>query len=257
MTSKRIFLTSALILLAAARAVAQEAPPACACPCPCPEPPPPPLTGSLAAGLSITSGNTDTSAFNLSFDLAYDPKTHGLFKADAFYLRSTSGGAATTDKGAANLRYEYRVTDRVYAFVQLGYQRDRFKNVVYLFTPMAGGGYYVIKEKNHELTVDGSVGGAFEKDSGYDPDNSGAFSVGQSFRWKITPSAAFTEKATGLWKTNNTSDAFFHFEVGLAASLAKAFDLRVAYLVDYKNKPLPSTLKKTDTAVIAAVVYKF
>ena len=187
MTSKRIVLTSALILLGAARAVAQQAPPACACPCPCPEPPPPPLTGSLAAGLSITSGNTDTSAFNLSFDLTYDPKTRSLFKADAFYLRSTSGGVATTDKGAANLRYEYRVTDRVYAFAQLGYQRDRFKNVVYLFTPMVGGGYYVIKEKDLELTVDGSMGGAFEKDSGYDPNNSGAFSVGQGFRWQVHP----------------------------------------------------------------------
>ncbi len=84
----------------------------------------------------ITSGNTDTSAFNFAFNLVYDPKTHGVF-------------------------------------------------VVYLFTPMAGGGYYVVKQKNLELSADVSVGGACEKDRGYDSMSSGAFSVSQGFLWKI------------------------------------------------------------------------
>ena len=156
MTFNKIFRCALLVLLAAVPAFAQQpvAPPPCTCPCPCPEPPPPPLQGSLSAGLSITNGNTDTSAFNLAFNLVYDPKTHGLFKADAFYLRSTTNGDATTDKAAASLRYEYALSDRIYAFAQVGYQRDKFKNVVYLFTPMVGGGYYFIKQKNYELSGD-------------------------------------------------------------------------------------------------------
>jgi putative salt-induced outer membrane protein YdiY len=36
----------------------------------------------------------------------------------------------------------------------------------------------------------------------------------------------------------------------------KSFDLKVAYLVDYKNI-VPPRLKKTDTALIAALIYKF
>jgi putative salt-induced outer membrane protein YdiY len=259
MTFKRLFRSALLVLLAAAPALAQEAvaPPPCTCPCPCPEPPPPPLTGSLSAGLSITSGNTDTSAFNLAFNLVYDPKTHGVFKADAFYLRSTTNGEATSDKAAASLRYEYGLTDRIYAFGQLGYQRDQFKNVVYLFTPMAGGGYYFIKQKNLELSADASVGGAFEKDSGYDPSNSGAFSLSQGFLWRISPHATFTEKASGLWRMNRLTDAFYHFEMGVAASITKSSELKITYLVDVKNEPNPDTLKKTDTALIAAFVFKF
>jgi putative salt-induced outer membrane protein YdiY len=258
MKSKRIALVFVLALFAAARALAQEtAPPPCACPCPCPEPPPPPLQGSLSAGLALTSGNTDTSSFNLGFNLVYDPKTHSLFRADAFYLRSANNGAATTDKAAANLRFEYGVTDRTYAFAQVGFQRDRFKNVLYLITPMAGGGYFFIKQKNLELTADASVGGAFESDSGIDATNSGAFSIGQGFAWKISPTATFTEKATGLWKMNHWSDSFYHFELGLAASITKTSELKILYLVDTKNRPNPDTLKKTDTALIAAFVYKF
>jgi putative salt-induced outer membrane protein len=255
-----LFVLSLLVLslVAALPAVAQEAEPAKpTCPCPPPDPPPPALQGAFSAGLALTSGNTDTSSFNLGFNMVYDPKTHSLFKADAFYLRSASDGVATTDKAGATLRYEYKVTDRVYAFLQLGYQRDRFKNVTYLVTPMLGAGYYVVKQKNLELTVDVSVGGAFEKDSGLDGTSSGAFSLGQGFVWRISPTTTFTEKANGLWKTNDTSDCFYHFELGLAASLVKNFELKVAYLVDYKNEPNPPTLKKADTALIAAVVYKF
>ena len=216
-----------------------------------------PGTGSLAAGLSITTGNSDTSAFNLGFGLVYDPKTHSLFKADALYLRSAADGATTSDKATGSLRYEYKVSDRFYAFGQVAYLRDTFKNLTYLITPMVGGGYIIAKEKTLELDVDASIGGAFEKDSGYGRTSSGAFSVGESFAWKISPGAALTQKASGLWKTNDTSDAFYHFEVGLAASLVKSFDLKVAYLVDYKNIVNPSTLKKMDTALVAAIIYKF
>jgi putative salt-induced outer membrane protein YdiY len=264
-TSLIPFLLVAATAAAAAPALAQTdapaAPPACACPCPCPEPPPPPLTGSLGAGLSITTGNSDTSAFNLGFNMTYDPKTHNLFKAEAFYLRSVTDGVVAVDKATASLRYEYRFTDRIYGFAQVAYLRDQNKNVTYLIAPMAGAGYYVVKQKTLELSLDGSVGGAFEKDSGFDATSSGAFGVGEAFTWKFSPSATLTQKAGGLWKTSNTSDSFYHFEVGLAATLTKSFELKVAYLVDYKNKPISTDpnnpLKKTDTALVAAIVYKF
>ncbi|MEO8055057.1 MAG: DUF481 domain-containing protein [Acidobacteriota bacterium] len=249
----------------AAPALAQTAapaePPACKCPCPCPEPPPPPLTGSLGAGLAITTGNSDTSAFNLGFNLVYDPKTHSLFKAEAFYLRSTADGVVNVDKATANLRYEYRISDRVYGFAQIAYLRDQNKNVTYLIAPMVGAGYYVVKEKTYELSLDGSIGGAFEKDSGFDATSSGAFAAGEAFLWRISPTATFTQKASGLWKMNDTSDSFCHFEVGVAATLTKSFELKVAYLVDYKNKPISTDpnnpLKKTDTALVASILYKF
>lgn len=258
MTRKALAALSLVLLITAVPASAQEAAPAKpTCPCPPPDPPPPALQGSFSAGLALTSGNTDTSNFNLGFNMVYDPKTHSLFKADAFYLRSANDGVATSDKAAATLRFEYKLAERIYAFAQLGYQRDRFKNVTYLVTPMLGGGYYFLKQKDLELTVDVSIGGAFEKDSGFDATSSGAFSLGQGFVWKISPTTTFTEKATGLWKTKDTSDSFYHFELGLAASLVKNFELKVAYLVDVKNQPNPRTLKKTDTALIAAIVYKF
>ena len=64
------------------------------------------------------------------------------------------------------------------------------------------------------------------------------------------------EKASGLWKTSDFGDAYYHFEAGLAATLARRLELRVTFMDDYKNKPASALLKKNDTAFVLAFVLK-
>src|ERR1044071_749475 len=92
------------------------------------DPPPKPWNSSLGAGVALTSGNTDTKNYNLSFATKYDPKTKFVFKADALYLRGDSNGATLVDKATADARGEYAVSDRVFAFGEVDYLRDPFKD---------------------------------------------------------------------------------------------------------------------------------
>src|SRR3954471_16316552 len=94
-------------------------------------PPVKPWTSSLGAGLAITSGNTDTKNYNFAFATKYDPKTRLVFKADALYLRGDSNGVTQVDKTTADAREEYAVSDRVFAFAEVSYLRDPFKDVNY------------------------------------------------------------------------------------------------------------------------------
>ena len=52
-------------------------------------------TGSAGAGLSLTSGNSDTLNFNLALDLTRDPKTRNVMKFKALYLRGEQDDATT------------------------------------------------------------------------------------------------------------------------------------------------------------------
>jgi putative salt-induced outer membrane protein len=219
--------------------------------------PPKDWTGSLGAGLAITTGNTDTQNFNLAAGTKYDPKTKFVFKADALYLRSSTDGTKQVDKTTADARGEYTVSDRTFAFGEVSFLRDPFKSITYLVAPVVGAGYRIIKSDVRNLTVDGAVGGIVESNPVEGRTTSGAVKAGENFDWAISPTSKIVEKVTGLWKTNDFSDSFYHFDAGLATTVATRIELKLAYAYDYKNRPVPSTVKKGDGALTATLLYKF
>jgi putative salt-induced outer membrane protein len=227
------------------------------CPCPPPSPPPPAWRGSLGGGLSLTGGNSETSSYNLDFGLTHDPKTKGILKLDGAYLRTDSDGEATVDRTGLGARYEYAVAGRgrLFAFGEVRYQRDVFKDLDHLVSPTAGVGYRLADGDDLKFSVDGGVGLAFEKLAGFEATTSGAVDAGESLSWKLSGSASLVNAARGLWKTDDFGDAYYHFDVGILTSLAGNFDLKLGFADDYKTKP-PADKKKNDTAVLATIVFK-
>jgi putative salt-induced outer membrane protein YdiY len=223
-----------------------------------PPPPPPPLwTGSLGAGLSLTSGNTDTSSYNLGFDAVRDPKKLWVFRADGFYLRTDQDGEQTADKTLLHAREERKITDRWFALADIAYLRDRFKDIDYLVAPSVGMGWKAILPEPVSLIFDGGVGYAFEKNPGLDKTSDAAFNLGEALVWNLSKRATLLERVRGLWKFDDTEDAIYHGELTLAAGLTKHSQLKVSYLVDYDNLPTSPELDKTDTALLATVAMKF
>ncbi len=221
------------------------------------EPPPPIWTGSLGAGLSLNTGNTDTSSYNLSFDAVRDPKKKWIFRADGLYLRSEENDVDTTDRSALTLREERSLGERLFAYGDIGYLRDRFKDIDYLVTPMVGIGWKAVLPEPVSLNFDAGVGGAFEKNPGFDSTSNGAFSLGESLEWEISDRASLTQKLDGLWNMDDTDDAFYHGEIALSTSISERSELRVSYLVDYDNQPTDPELDELDTALLATLVMKF
>ncbi len=213
--------------------------------------------GSFGAGLSMTSGNSDANSYNVGFDLKYDPKTKNVLKLGGLYLRSDADGETTSDKLTAFARDEYSFTDRFFVYGEVSYLSDAIAQVDYIVSPNAGAGYKLVKTDAVTLEASAGFGGAFERLEGQDATSSGAYRAGEAFSWKISPTVAFTQKASGLWKSNDTGDAYYHFDVGFTTSISKVLELKLAYLLDHKTRPAVPTLEKTDTAVIAAIVAKF
>jgi putative salt-induced outer membrane protein len=225
--------------------------------CPCPPEPTPGWHGNAGAGLSFTSGNKDTSNVSLSFEVKHDPKKKNVFKADGLWIRNKTEGELSADRVNLGARDEYALSKRTYLFGELRYLRDRFKDLSYLVTPLVGGGYRLVDTKKTQLATDLAIGGAFEKDYGFDATSDGSFRLGESFSQQLSSSAKLTQAAWGLWKMADTSDSFFHLELALAASISSRLELKLAFIDDYQNQPASPELKKNDTALVANVVFKF
>ena len=241
--------TLGLLMVVAAPALAQDT-------CPCPPEPEPGWRANIGFGLAYTTGNTDTQNLNLAFGVTHDPKTKNVFKAEGLWIRNETDGELSADRSAFDVRDEYTFSGRTFAFVELGFQQDAFKELDYLWTPLVGIGHHLIDNDTVRLTVDGAVGGAFERLFEQDRTSAGTFKVGQSLRWQVSGNARFTQSAWGLWKFEDTSDSYYHFDVSLSSSVTGWMDIKLSLVDDYKNKPATADLEKNDLAILANLVLK-
>ena len=215
-----------------------------------------PWTSSFGAGLAVTSGNTDTKNFNLSYTTKYDPKTKFVFKADALYIRGSASGVKQVDKATADTRGEWSVSDRTFTFGEVDYLRDPFKGLSYFVAPLAGVGYKIIKSNVRNLSVDGAAGAEVESTTGLGRSTSGALKAGEDFDWTLSPTSKITQKVSSIWKTKDFGDALYHFDAGVTTTVAARVELKFAYVYDYKTRPAFGA-KKGDSALFAALLVKY
>jgi putative salt-induced outer membrane protein YdiY len=226
-------------------------------PPPPPPPPPPGWAGSLGAGFSLTSGNSDTTTATLAYEVLRDIGGDVVLKSAGLYLRGESQGEATVDRAAADARLDYGLTPRLSAFGVTTYARDRFKEIDYLLAPTAGLSFAVVRTARAEWTTDGSLGIVVEKNTGFDADLAGALLAGERLLFKLTDTTRILHAASGLWKMNDFGDSFYNFSAGIATSLASRFELKAEFLNTYKREPTNPTLEKNDQSVVMSIVYKF
>jgi putative salt-induced outer membrane protein len=221
---------------------------------------PPPAkiyTGNFGAGLAVTSGNTDTQNFNLSFELTRDPKSKSVTKANGLYLRSNASGNTITDLLRLGFREDYSLSKRVSVYGAIGYTRDPFKDISYLINPQGGLGVKVYSSDRAVFALSGGAGGVWEKDEGVDVHSSGTINAGQNFSFKISNNAKLVQNLTGMWKTSNFDDAAYHFDISLVTSIVKRVDLKLEFMDEYKNVVPNARIKKNDTALITSFLFKF
>jgi putative salt-induced outer membrane protein len=224
---------------------------------PVPPPPPPGWTGSIGAGMALTSGNTDTSTVNVGYDVLRDHGTDILFRSTGVYLRGSSGGVSNVDRSGADARVEYKLSPQLSAFGMTTYARDRFKDIDYLLAPTAGLTYKVVATARTEWATDGSLGMVFEKNTGFGLKSDGAIIAGEKLTHKFNDQTRFLHAASALWKVRHFDDAFYTLSAGIVTAVAAHLDLKAEFLNSYKNRPSNPLLKKSDQSIVLSVVYKY
>jgi putative salt-induced outer membrane protein YdiY len=236
-------------LACSAPAMAQAPPPAT----------PPELTAwtvTAGAGLALTSGNTDTSTVNASYEVVYDPPAQYLIRSDGLMIRGKNEGELSADRLGLNVRSELSLNERAYVFGQNHFLRDRFKSIDYLLAPAAGVGYTMIKTPDTTMAVDLGLGGVWEKNANVGVSASGSLTIGESLSHTLTATTSLTQSFSGLWKTTDFGDSLHVFSLGVSATMSTRTQLKIEVLDTYKNEPPLATVQKNDVAILIAIVYK-
>lgn len=238
------------MLTSAAQARAQAQPPAS-------PPPPPPWTGNAGFGLSLNRGNSDTTNLNASFEATHGAKTPRVWKFKGLYLRGENDGSLAVDSLNLEARHERAIGKRAYAFANLQFLEDQFKDIDYLVAPGAGVGYKVVATPATTFNVDGGLGVKVEKNPGIDRRTDAVVTASDKFEHKLSPTATLTQGFGVLWKAQDFGDALYTFTAGAAAALTTRTQLKIELLDSYASRPPTADVKSNDVALLTALVYKF
>jgi putative salt-induced outer membrane protein len=219
--------------------------------------PPKAWEGTAGAGVSVTSGNSDTVSYNVAFDLTRTPKARNVMKWTGLYLRGERDSELIVNRTSLGYRDEYTLSGRTFLFGQVDYLRDTFKLIDYLVAPTAGVGFKVINTDPTKFSVDAGAGGVWEKNPGIDVHTSGAVTAGERLTHQLTPTASIKHATTGLWKTDDFADGLYTFSVGLTTRISERVQLSIDLLDTFKNRPPTAATKKNDVAIVTAITSKF
>jgi putative salt-induced outer membrane protein YdiY len=224
--------------------------------------PPPHWVSSAAVGVTLTRGNSDTTTLSLSANTEKKWTSDDLsLGADALYGNQKTDGANKTTETADLLhgfiQYNRSFTERFYVYGRVDGLHDGLADIQYRLALSPGLGYYFIKEKATDLSLEAGPTWVDEKLG--DSDLSfGAYRVAEKFHQTLSDRARVWESLEYLDEIDKLGNYIENLEVGMEADLNKKknLSLRVTFDDTYNNEPAAGRLKN-DLKLITAIAYKF
>ena len=222
---------------------------------------------SLAAGATLTKGNSDTFLGNITFNANRKaPRDEILLGAGVTYGTTENevtlpngvkydDKETTTANASAFGQYNHLFTENFYGGVRLDFLHDAVADVSYRFTLSPLAGYYLIKNAKTRLAVEAGPSFVAERVGG-ESDEYMALRFAERFEHKFSDKARVWQSVEYLPQVDRWGNYIINAEVGAEASLTEKLALRGVIQDTYDNEPAAGR-KKNDLKLITSLVYKF
>jgi putative salt-induced outer membrane protein YdiY len=214
-----------------------------------------PWVQSITAGLTFTSGNSDSLLATIKY-LA-DKKS----ATDEFSFDVDGGYGKANDVQNANFihafgQWNHLFSERTYSYVRLEGLHDDISEIRYRCTLTGGIGYYFIKEVNTTLSGEVGPGVVTEKLNDSTPDTFATLRIGEKFEHKFAPGTRIWQTAELLPQVDRIQNYIFNLEIGAEAALSRSLSLNVTLDDCYNSEPA-SGRKRNDVKLVSGISYKF
>lgn len=220
----------------------------------------PPWQTSIALGLTVTDGNSESLLFTASANSTRKrERDEIILGANGGYGETTDPDTDETTKNAAFAKgfgqYNYLFTERFYAYARLDALHDDIAEVQYRFSFSPGVGYYFIK--NPRTSLSGEVGpGLVHERVGGEDDTYATIRFAERFEHKFNDSVRLWQSLEFLPQIDDWNNFIINAEIGVEATLTKSLSLRVLAQDTYDNEPAEDR-EENDLKFITALAYKF
>lgn len=211
-------------------------------------------TTTAALGLSLAKGNSDTLQANLSYDSAYRADENELF-LNGSYTFGEDDGSTSADALRAAAQYNRLLSSRVFVGASASYLRDDLADVDYRLTPAATLGYYLIKNEDLALSLEGGPALVIEE-VGSEQDTYFALRGAQRLTWNLGPRLSFNQALVIDAEAGEFENSLLTFSASLDAKFTQNLAWRLAATYIYDNVPAVG-LEEDDLTLTSGIAYKF
>ncbi len=246
MTKKNLVLPLAATAFIAGLAVSAQAQ--------TPAPATPAWTGSAAAGLSFTRGNSRTVSASANVEAQHKWTSNELLLgAGAAY--GFNSGTLTEKSIDGKAQYNRLVTDRFYYGVKVDALSDAVASINYRLSVSPLVGYYLIKSASDSLAVEAGPGAVVQK-LGKNTRGYATLRLGERYEHKFSPTAKLWQSFEIVPQVDKFNNYYINAEIGLESALSKNWSLRTFIQDTYYNVPATGRLKN-DIKLVSGLAYKF
>jgi putative salt-induced outer membrane protein YdiY len=231
-----------------------------------------PWDRSVALGLAVAAGNSDSMQFNAAV------KAEKIWQRDEWRLGLT-GTYGKTDGEVANeqlraiAQYKWLGSERWYATAVADGLRDAVANIEYRWSIGPGLGYYFIKSDKTRLSGEVGPSYVFEKLDVIHPNqppppppnpnyvtseerNYPALRAAERFDRQLNESAKLWQQTEIVPRVDDFQDYVLNTEIGAEAALTKTLSLRLVGTHRYYS--ITSDARRHyDITMVSSLVYKF
>ena len=216
-------------------------------------------SGSADAGLSLTKGNADTTTVGVGAQAARTTtrdKTSVYF-ASLFAKNKTTGESLTTASSVrGGLRYDFNLSDRVFAFGLSDIEYDKFQHLDLRLVLGGGLGFHAAKTERTRLDLFG--GGAFNQEyfsTGLNR-KSGEIILGEELNYKLSSSTSLAQRAVLYPNLSEIGEFRIAFDTTAVTRLSKNLGWQVTLSDRYTSNPIQG-IKKNDLLLTTGVRVTF
>lgn len=207
---------------------------------------------SIALGYVGTSGNTDTSSFNM--EILYTKRvarwTHSM-KLQG--LGSQENEITRAERYYFENKSDFALDDNQYLYGKGSYTDDRFSGFDFQASVSAGYGRYLVRRDNLSLEAFGGAGYRENHITDGVTEGEVIFTLGQNLDWRISESARLVQSLNSEIGHELTVN---RFEIGLESNIIDRIATKLAFQAR-NTSDVPEGNKNTDTQTSVSLVYSF
>jgi|GEM_PF-2145689 len=209
-------------------------------------------TGEAAAGLAVTSGNSNTQDVTGNVKLVQDlAMWRTNINSDVVY--SKDNGEETDQKVTLGVRVDRKLDERRFVYGEIKGEHDKFSGYDYRFTETVGYGQRFTPWEKAMLELTAGPGLRQSRTTNGVKESEVVAKAGLNFEWQINGGLSFLQTADVTTGQEYTVTAT---ETALKTRLTEHWQMKTAFTTDYVSEVPPGD-RKLDTRTSVTLLYGF